>query len=277
MAGGRARPPLASAVVSQRPTALVTGATSGIGLEFARVLAARGHDLVLVARDLDRLAAVAAELDQRHGVTVETLSADLTVREEMLRVGQRLSDPARPVDLLVNNAGFGLNSFCVDGELTDELRQFDILCTAVLVLSHAAARAMRERGRGAIINVSSVSGFTVQVTYSSAKAWVTSFTEVLAGELRGTGVTATAVCPGYTRTEFHSRAGMDMAATPSWMWLTAGEVVTSALDAARRGRIVVVPSVPYRLLAGLLLALPRGLRWWIFWGRPGAHREGKRR
>jgi hypothetical protein len=263
--------------VPDRPTALVTGATSGIGLEFARRLAAAGHDVVLVARDEERLADVTSDLEFRHGVRAEVLAADLTVRAEMLRVADRLSDPDRPVDLLVNNAGFGLNHFFVGGSLDDEVRQLDILCTAVLVLSHAAAPPMRRRGHGAIITVSSLSGFTSQATYSAAKAWATTFTEVLAGELRGSGVTATAVCPGFVRTEFHRRAGMNMSRTPAFMWLTAPTVVDVALRAARRGRVVVVPGAGYRLLAAVLQWLPRTLRWRIFWARPGARRSGARR
>ncbi len=260
-----------------RPTALVTGGTAGLGLAFARALADSGHDLVLVARDETRLAAVSAELSSRFGVEVETMRADLTQRADMHQVAARVGDPDRPVDVLVNNAGFGLNHFFVGGSLTEELRQLDILVTAVLVASHAAATAMKARGRGAIITVSSVSGFTVQASYSSAKAWATNFTEVLAGELRGSGVTATALCPGFVRTEFHHRARMNISRVPRWLWLDADEVVAACLRDVAAGRIISVPGAKYRLVAGLLQAIPRGLRWWIFWGRPGAKRSGARR
>jgi uncharacterized protein len=263
--------------VPTRATALVTGASAGIGREFARQLAARGHDLVLVARDQGRLDEVAADLRDAHGVGVETLSADLTDRDDMRRVAARLADPQRPVDVLVNNAGFGVNHFFVGGSLDEELRQLDVLCTAVLVLSHAAAPAMTARGRGAIVTVSSVSAFTTQATYSAAKAWATAFSEVLAGELRGSGVAVTAVHPGFTRTEFHARAGMDMSRTPAVMWLDAERVVADALRGARTGRRIVVPGLLYQAITVLLGVLPRGARWRIFWARPGGRRTGARR
>lgn len=263
--------------MAQRPTALVTGGTAGLGLAFARALAESGHDLVLVARDEARLRDTAAELQQRFGAVVETVSADLTRREDVLHVARRLSDPARPVDMLVNNAGFGVNRFFVGGSLDEELGQVDILVTAVLALSHAAAPAMKSRGHGVIVNVASVSGFTVQASYSAAKAWAITFTEVLAGELRGSGVTATALCPGFVRTEFHQRAGMDMRGTPRWMWLDADEVVATCLADVAAGKIVSIPGGQYRFFSGFLRVIPRGLRWWIFWGRPGAKRSGARR
>ena len=246
--------------VSYRPTALVTGATAGIGREFARQLAARGHDLILVARDEARLRTVAGELAAEHGVAVETLRADLTDRAEMARVGERLADADRPVDVLVNNAGFGVNHRFVGGDLDEELRQLDVLCTAVLVLSHAAAPAMRARGRGLILTVSSVAAFTSRHSYSAAKAWATTFTEALAHDLRGSGVLVSAVHPGFTRTEFHDRAGMDMSRTPAFTWLTTEQVVDAALRGARAGRTVVVPGAFYRVAATALQLAPRSLR-----------------
>jgi hypothetical protein len=246
--------------VPPRPTALVTGATAGIGREFARQLAARGHDLVLVARDDDRLRGTAVELQREYGVTAEVLRADLTERADMRRVGDRLADRDRPVDVLVNNAGFGINHRFVGGDLDEELRQLDVLCTAVLVLSHAAAPAMRERGRGLILTVSSVAAFTSESSYSAAKAWATTFTEALAHDLRGSGVLVSAVHPGFTRTEFHDRAGMDMSGTPAFMWLTSERVVDAALRGARAGRTVVVPGAFYRAAATALQLAPRSLR-----------------
>ncbi len=249
------------------PTALVTGATAGIGLSFARQLAAGGHDLVLVARDGERLGAVAAELGSAYGRQVEVVSADLSHRDQVQRVAERLADPARPVDLLVNNAGFGLRSRFVDGELADEERMLDVLCRAVLVLSHAAAGPMRRRGRGAIVNVSSVSGFTAMGSYSAAKAWVTTFSEALAGELAGSGVTVTALCPGFVRTQFHDRAGIRMSRLPAAAWLDSDEVVLACLDDVRRGRVVSVPSRRYQVVVGLASHSPRALvrrvSWWI--------------
>lgn len=241
-------------------TALVTGATAGIGHEFARQLAARGDDLVLVARDRARLDAVAAELTADFGVRAEVLVADLANRAEVDAVAARLGDAAAPVDILVNNAGFGLKTSFLRSEVADELRMLDVLCGAVLVLSHAAARAMRERGRGRIINVSSVAGFAPMGSYSAAKAWVTSFSEGLASELSGSGVSVTALCPGFTRTEFHQRANMSMASTPDFMWLDAQALVREALADSERARVVSVPGLQYKVLVAALDVIPGGVR-----------------
>ena len=186
-------------------TALVTGATSGIGLSFAHQLAERGHDVVLVARDRVRLENVSDELRAKYGVGTEILVADLADRAETGKVAERLADQLRPVDLLVNNAGYALKKRFLDNDITEEEAVFDVLGRAVLVLSHAAARAMRERGHGAIVNVSSVAGQITSGTYSAVKSFVTVFSEGLAAELAGTGVTVTALLPGFTRTEFHER------------------------------------------------------------------------
>ena len=193
-------------------TALVTGATSGIGLSFAHQLAERGHDVVLVARDRARLENVSDELRAKYDVSTEILVADLSDRADTGKVAERLADQARPVDLLVNNAGYALKKRFLDNDITEEEAVFDVLGRAVLVLSHAAARAMRERGHGAIVNVSSVAGQITSGTYSAVKSFVTVFTEGLASELAGTGVTATALLPGFTRTEFHQRARLNMSA-----------------------------------------------------------------
>lgn len=241
-----------------RPTALVTGPTSGIGYSFARALAASGHDLVLVSRDRARLDVVAAELAARYAVEVEVLPADLSDRAAVERVADRLRDAGRPVDLLVNNAGFGLKQPFVGGEVEAELRQLDVLATAVLVLSHAAVPGMVARGHGAVVNVSSVAGFGPMGTYSAAKAWCTSFTETLSAQLDGTGVTATALCPGFVRTEFHSRAGMDVGSRSSGWWLDPDDLVEDCLRDVRRGRAISVPSRRYRALVVLLGLLPAG-------------------
>lgn len=240
-------------------TALVTGASSGIGLAFCRELAERGHDLVVVARDRARLENVSDELTGRYAVSVEILCADLSDRAQVQKVADRLADPARPVDLLVNNAGFGMSHSFLGGRVADEEVMLEVLCRAVLVLSHAGARAMRERGRGAVVNVSSVAGFVPLGTYGAAKSWCTTFTEVLAHELAGTGVTATALCPGFTRTEMHQRADQNMSRLPKFMWLDAGRLVRDCLDDVRVGKVVSVPSAQYKVMAALSQALPRGL------------------
>ena len=240
-------------------TALVTGATSGIGLSFAHQLAERGHDVVLVARDRVRLENVSDELQATYGVSTEILVADLSDRAETGKVAERLADPARPVDLLVNNAGYALKKRFLDNDISEEESVFDVLGRAVLVLSHAAAGAMRQRGHGAIVNVSSVAGFISSGTYSAVKSFVTVFTEGLAAELAGSGVSATALCPGFTRTEFHQRAKIRMDRMPRFMWLDADRLVRDCLDDVSRGRVVSVPGAQYKAIVALLKVLPRSL------------------
>lgn len=240
-------------------TALVTGATSGIGLSFAHQLAERGHDVVLVARDRARLENVSDEIRAKYDVSTEILVADLSDRADTGKVAERLADQARPVDLLVNNAGYALKKRFLDNDITEEEAVFDVLGRAVLVLSHAAARAMRERGHGAIVNVSSVAGQITSGTYSAVKSFVTVFTEGLASELAGTGVTATALLPGFTRTEFHQRARLNMSSLPRFMWLDPHRLVSDCLDDVSRGRVVSVPGAQYKAIVALLRVLPRSL------------------
>jgi uncharacterized protein len=240
-------------------TALVTGATSGIGLSFAHQLAERGHDVVLVARDRVRLENVSDTLRATYGVSTEIVVADLSDRAETGKVAERVADRARPVDLLVNNAGYAMRKRFLDNEISEEEAVFDVLVRAVLVLSHAAAGAMRERGHGAIVNVSSVAGYITSGTYSASKSYVTVFTEGLAAELKGTGVTATALCPGFTRTEFHQRAEVDMSSMPDFMWLDADRLVRECLDDVAKGRVVSVPGPQYKAIVAALRVAPRAL------------------
>ena len=240
-------------------TALVTGATAGIGYAFCQELAERGTDLVIVARHRARLENMSDELRARHSINVEILAADLSKRTQLKRVADRLADSDRPIDLLVNNAGFGMKKSFLGGDLADEEAMLDVLCRAVLVLSHAGARSMRDRGRGAIINVSSVAGFVPMGTYSAAKAWCTVFTETLAHELSGSGVSATALCPGFTHTEFHERANLEIAQVPSAMWLEADRLVRDCLDDVKAGKVISIPGVQYKVLAGVAQIAPRGL------------------
>jgi len=237
--------------------ALVTGASAGLGRAFAVELAARGHDVVLVARDESALDELATELSRRHRVHAETLAADLADREQLQRVADRVGDPSRPVDLLVNNAGFGINHDFATGDIAEEERAVDVMVRAVMVLSHAAADPMRSRGHGAILNVSSVASFVTMGTYSAIKAWATVFSEGLSAELTGTGVTVTALCPGFIRTEFHERAQMNMTHLPERLWLNAHRVAQDALDDVAAGRAVSVPSLEYSALASLARAAPR--------------------
>lgn len=239
--------------------ALITGATAGLGLGYAQAYARRGHDLVLVARDEKRLSAVAGDLSREHRVRVEVLAADLAQRPGVDAVAQRLADPDRPVSALVNNAGFGLRQSFLTASVEDEQRMLDVMVTAVMRLSHAVLPGMVERNTGTIINVSSMAGWFPGGTYSSAKAWVTSFSESLSVGLRGTGVQVIAVCPGFIRTEFHERAGMDMSRTPDWMWLEVSTVVDRTFRDLARGRPVSVAGVHYPVFARLLQHGPRTL------------------
>lgn len=237
------------------PTALVTGATSGIGLEFARALGERGHDLVLVALEADRLERTCSELADRYGIAAEPIHADLSVRADVERVAAR----ARTVDILVNNAGFGLREWFLDNDRGAEEALLDVMCRAVLVLSHAAGRSMRERGCGTIINVASLAGWVAGGTYSAAKSWVITFTESLAGELAPAGVTVTVLCPGFVRTEFHERAQIHVDKLPGVLWLDARRVVLDCLADVDRKRTISVPSPLYRVLALLARVAPRRL------------------
>jgi uncharacterized protein len=243
------------------PLALVTGASSGLGREFAEQLASSGFDLVLVSRDVERLERVAAELSSRHARQAEVLPADLAVDDDVTRVVERID--ALPLDVLVNNAGFGLS-----GRLARMPRkpQDDMVRLHVLAahrLTHAAVQGMVSRGHGTIINVSSVASFLTapgNVNYSATKAYLRMYTEALAVELDGTGVYVQALCPGYTHTEFHQRMHSDKRRIPGWMWMNADRVVRESLTAMRRRRPVrVVPGLRYRLILLVFLRLPRAV------------------
>ena len=238
-------------------TALVTGASAGLGLEFAWQLATAKHDLVLVARDEERLTRLASQLEAAAGIRAEVLVADLSDRVDVERVALRLRDEERPVGLLVNNAGLGLNQTFVGGDISREEAALDVMVRAVLVLSHAAAEAMTARGRGAILNVASVAALLASGTYSAHKAWVRSFTEGLAVELKDTGVTATALCPGFVHTEFHERGAIDVSSYPAVAWLNAESVVATALADVRRGVVISTPSARYRTISALARIAPR--------------------
>ncbi|HEY4421073.1 MAG TPA: SDR family NAD(P)-dependent oxidoreductase [Pseudonocardia sp.] len=241
------------------PIALITGATSGIGAAFASRLARDGRDLVLVARNRERLEA-AAVAHRAAGVAVEVLPADLSVEEERARVAARLSSAdAAPVDLLINNAGYTTGGL-LDVDSAALRRQLEVNVASVLELTVAALPGMIDRSRGAVINVSSISGFLPgNSQYSADKAWVTAFTEAVSATLAATGVRAIALCPGFVRTEFHERAGLDVGRRKGPFWLDADRVVEECLADLARGKVVSVPSPQYKMIAALVDLLPRPL------------------
>jgi len=239
-------------------TALITGGTSGIGADFARSLAARGYDIVLVARDATRLAQMAAELP----TNVETISADLSDRADVARIAERLEDTERPIDMLVNNAGFGIHTSLLTRDIAPLDRAFEVMCRTVLVLGGAAARAMRARSSGNIINISSTAGFITMGAYSATKAWVTSYSEGLSVELRKTGVQVTALCPGWVRTEFHERAGIRTNSIPDFLWVDSHSLVEKCLRDVSRGKVISIPTVRYKTLIWFARHAPKsGVRW----------------
>ena len=239
------------------PTALVTGATAGIGLEFARQLAARGYDLVLVARDTERLESVASDFQATYGVGAEVLSADLTDRVGLALVEERVASPDRPVELLVNNAGFGLKRRFLDNDVDQEQAMLDVLVVAVMRLSHAALRAMTARGSGGIINVSSVAAFLPRGSYSAAKAYVNSFGAWAANEYRPRGVTVTTLCPGFTKTEMHERMGVRRGS--GYLWLEADFLVSECLADFDKGKAMSIPGRQYKAITAVTRMVPTRL------------------
>jgi uncharacterized protein len=241
------------------PTALITGPTAGIGRSFATAYAHRGFDLVLVSRDAARLRQVAERLETEYGVSTEVLPADLADRDALERVANRLQDPERPVDALVNNAGFGLATWFGDTSFAEEERSLDVLVRAPLRLSHAAVRQMRQRGRGEIVNVSSVSGFLPRGTYGAHKAWLISLSEWMSLAYRDKGLRIIALCPGFVRTEFHQRGNMDISRVPGWMWLNADAVVAHALRDLRAGKAISIPTRRYQVMSLAARLAPRAV------------------
>jgi uncharacterized protein len=257
LAGGMSsHVPDAGEPAGPRPIALVTGPTAGLGRLFADRLARRGYDLVLVSRDEARLNEVAGELAAAYAVSCEVLVADLTDRAQLGAVEERLLDRGHPVDLLVNNAGFGLKRTFLHNTVEQEQAHLDILVTAPMRLTHAALRQMTERHSGGIINVSSVAGTQPRGSYSAAKAYLNRFGEWAAHEYAGAGVRIMTVLPGFTRTEFHERMDVGRDAVPRLLWLDAERVVDDALADFDAGRRISIPSKRYRVIATVSKHLP---------------------
>ncbi len=242
-----------------RPVALVTGATTGLGLEFASQLAADGHDLVLVARTHDLLAGRARELGERYGVEVEVLAADLTEPEQLARVEARVAALERPVSVLVNNAGYGLLRPFEENSVSQEDHHVALHVRVPLRLTHAALGQMLPRRSGTIVNVASVAGYTPRGTYGASKAWVLSFSRWANWQYRRRGVRVSAVAPGFVHTEFHQRMGARKEQIPRFLWLEAPRVVRTALQDARRGKAISVPSLRYKVIVALTKVLPTSL------------------
>jgi uncharacterized protein len=237
--------------------ALVTGATAGIGAQYARLLAREGFDLILVARDKKRLSATAKMLNKEFGIKVDLLPADLTQPLQLEKVRKRLSDVKKPVDVLINNAGFGINKSFLQSEIKAEQELLDVLVTAPMRLTHAVLPVMLQRNSGVIVNVSSVASWIAGGTYSAAKSYLTVLTESLHTELRSTKVKISALCPGFTRTEFHQRGRMKMKGLPNFMWLSAEQVVEKSWRDANAGKVISIPGWQYLILSSISRFGPR--------------------
>jgi short-subunit dehydrogenase len=240
-------------------TAVITGASAGIGARFARLLGREGYDLVLVARDENRLMETAEELKKEFGIESEILVADLSTEQGCKLVEERVSDPEKPIDVLINNAGFGIRDSFQRSHIDAEQQLLDVLVRTPMRLMHSALPMMRERNSGIIINVSSVAGWIAGGTYSAAKSYLTVLSESLHTELRATGVNVLALCPGFTHTEFHQRGKMRMETLPKFMWLKADDVVMKAWSDARTGKAISVPGWQYAIVSSLARFAPRPL------------------
>jgi short-subunit dehydrogenase len=243
-------------------TALVTGASSGIGASCARLLAAEGTDLVMVARRAGRLQEIAGRLAGEHKIDVEVLAADLTKPDPLALVEARLADVTRPVELLVNNAGFGVSGAFAEVPADSAEGQIRLNVLALMRLTHAVLPGMLARGHGGILNVSSMAGFVLSpggATYAATKAFVTSFSESLQVEVRKRGVHVTALCPGFTRTEFHAANPADAADVPGFAWLESDDVARAGLAAVAAGRALSVPGAQYKAAAQLTRIAPRAV------------------
>ena len=237
--------------------ALVTGATSGIGESFTRLLASHNYNVVLVARDLPRLEERAAALETKFAISTHVIQADLATDDGCLRIEKYIQD--NQIDVLINNAGFGTNKAFTMSTLEIEQQLLDVLVRTPMRLMHVALPSMKQRNNGIIINVSSVAGYIAGGTYSASKSYLTVLSESLNTELSATNVKVSALCPGFTRTEFHQRGKMSMKGLPNFLWLNADRLVEQSWRDALKGKAVSVPGWQYKLLVFVVHTVPRSI------------------
>ena len=237
--------------------ALVTGATVGIGESFTRLLASKGYNIALVARDEVRLHERAGELREKYGIQTFVLPADLATKSGVKSVEKYIQ--SYEIEVLINNAGFAINKVFTASDLGDEQDLLNVLVRTPMRLMHVILPGMKERKSGTIINVSSVAGFIAGGTYSAAKSYLTVLSESINADLKGSGVKVSALCPGFTRTEFHKRARMKMKGLPSFLWLNADKLVAKAWKDAQANKPVSIPGWQYKLLIAIISITPRGL------------------
>ena len=237
--------------------ALVTGATAGIGESFTRLLAANNYNIVLVARDAERMQERAQQLESNFNISTHIIQADLSTDigcglvESYLKVNH--------IDVLINNAGFGLNKAFTLSEVDAEQQMLDVLVRTPMRLMHSVLPGMKERNKGVVINVSSVAGYIAGGSYSASKSYITVISESLNTELASTNVKVSALCPGFTRTEFHQRARMSMKGLPNFMWLNSDKLVEKAWVDALKGRAISIPGWQYRFLVFIIQTVPRAI------------------
>jgi short-subunit dehydrogenase len=237
--------------------AMVTGATAGIGESFTRVLAREGFNIVLVARDLERMKERAATLESQFSIQTAIVQADLATDDGCAKVERYITD--NQIEVLINNAGFGINKAFSMSELNSEQQLLDVLVRTPMRLMHTVIPQMKARNSGSIVNVSSVAGWIAGGTYSAAKSYLTVLSESLHTELRGTGIKISALCPGFTRTEFHERGRMRMNGLPNFMWLSADRIVSQAWKENQNGKVLSVPGWQYLILSTVSRFGPRPL------------------
>ena len=237
--------------------ALVTGATAGIGESFTRLLAKNNYDIVLVARDLPRLQERALGLEKQFAIKTHVIQADLATDAGCSTVEQYIAN--NQIDVLINNAGFALNKAFTMSSLDSEQQMLDVLVRTPMRLMHTVLPGMKERNKGVVINVSSVASFIAGGTYSASKSYMTVLSESINTELSPTNVKVSALCPGFTRTEFHQRARMSMKGLPNFMWLNSDALVERAWKDALKGEAVSIPGWQYRVLVFVIHTLPRTL------------------